>query len=292
MKLKDLAANFNSKLNALYGEEESQALFFMALQQLLGLKRNNYLLQKENELTAADLAKFEVLLGELATGKPIQYIFREAHFYGMIFKVNEEVLIPRPETEELVDWIVETVGSSQFSPDSYRDSSLQLLDIGTGSGCIAIALKKHLPQFKVAALDIAPESLAIAQENATLNQVEVEFLQQDILQSRNQKSAIRYSIIVSNPPYITQSEKEQMHQNVLENEPHRALFVSNEQPLVFYEAIADFALQNLEKGGLLFFEINEHLGKETVDLLNHKGFIHIELRKDMQGKNRMIRCEK
>lgn len=285
MKLKELAVQFHSTLDLLYGADESQALFFMALAQLSGLKRNDYLLRKDETIAAIDLAKFEALLADLAKGKPIQYIFGEAHFYGLTFKVTEEVLIPRPETEELVDWIVETVGSAQFGANS-------LLDIGTGSGCIAIALKKHLPQFKVSALDIAHESLAIAQENATLNQVELVFLQQDILEIPQQKSEFTYTVIVSNPPYITQAEKEQMHQNVLENEPHRALFVSNERPLVFYEAIADYALQNLQNRGLLFFEINEHLGKETVDLLKDKDFINIELRKDMQGKDRMIRCEK
>ena len=285
MKLKELAVQFHSTLDLLYGADESQALFFMALAQLSGLKRNDYLLRKDETIAAIDLAKFEALLADLAKGKPIQYIFGEAHFYGLTFKVTEEVLIPRPETEELVDWIVETVGSSQFGANS-------LLDIGTGSGCIAIALKKYLPQYKVSALDIAPESLAIAQENATLNQVELVFLQQDILEIPQQKSEFTYTVIVSNPPYITQAEKEQMHQNVLENEPHRALFVSNERPLVFYEAIADYALQNLQNRGLLFFEINEYLGKETVDLLKDKGFKNIELKKDMQGKDRMIKCEK
>ncbi|MEE1944288.1 peptide chain release factor N(5)-glutamine methyltransferase [Pedobacter sp. KR3-3] len=283
MKLKELAIKFNSELSALYDVAESQALFLMALEQLLQIKYNAYLLKKEETLAANDLAKFEDLLTELITGKPIQYIFGEAHFFGLSFKVNPEVLIPRPETEELVDWIIKTVNSPQLAVGNKR-----LLDIGTGSGCIAIALKKHLPQFEVEGLDIATPSLDIAKENAELNKVEVGFWQQDILQTQAVKSQEPYAIIVSNPPYITQTEKESMHQNVLANEPHRALFVSNEKPLVFYEAIANFAVLNLTEGGLLFFEINEHLGQETVDLLKHKGFNHIELRKDMQGKDRMI----
>lgn len=283
MKLKELAIKFNSELSALYDDAESQALFLMALAQLLHIKHHAYLLRKEETLTTSDLAKFEGLLAELVTGKPIQYIFGEAHFFGLSFKVNPEVLIPRPETEELVDWIIQTVHNSPLASGHKR-----LLDIGTGSGCIAIALKKHLPQFDVAGLDMAASSLAIAQENAELNRVEVEFKWQDILQMQHTKLQEPYAIIVSNPPYITQTEKEGMHQNVLANEPHRALFVSNEKPLVFYEAIANFALLNLGQGGLLFFEINEHLGQETVDLLNHKGFKNIELRKDMQGKDRMI----
>ncbi len=285
MKLKELAVKFNSELNALYDAAECQALFSMALAQLLHIKYNTYLLKKEELLPDSDLAKFEDLLAQLASGKPIQYIFGEAHFFGLSFKVNPEVLIPRPETEELVDWIIKTVGNSSLASDNQR-----LLDIGTGSGCIAIALKKHLPQFDVEGLDIAAPSLDIARENAELNKVKVGFRQQDILQAQAAKSKAPYAIIVSNPPYITQTEKESMHQNVLANEPHRALFVSNEKPLIFYEAIANFAQLNLVSGGLLFFEINEHLGQETIDLLKAKGFNSIELRKDMQGKDRMICC--
>lgn len=286
MKFKDLATRFSTSLNSLYGEEESEALFMMALQHLLSLKYGAYLLKKEETVPANDLVQLEKLLDELVTGKPIQYIFGEAHFYGLTFKVNSAVLIPRPETEELVDWIIKSVRSSQVAVNN------SLLDIGTGSGCIAIALKKHLPEFNVTAIDIAADTLAVAQENAKLNQVEVGFIKQDILQTSSSTPQTPYAIIVSNPPYITQSEKEGMHANVLDNEPHRALFVSNEEPLVFYEAIADFAQQNLESGGLLFFEINEHLGKETIYLLDNKGFVDIELRKDMQGKDRMICCRK
>lgn len=287
MKFRDLATKFSTRLNFLYGEEESQALFLMALQHLLDWKYGTYLLKREETVPDQELVQLEKLLDELVTGKPIQYIFGEAHFYGLTFKVNSAVLIPRPETEELVDWIIKSAHSSQLAVHNK-----QLLDIGTGSGCIAIALKKHLPDFKVVAIDIAPDTLAVAEENAKLNQVEVEFIRQDILQTQQSSSQTPYSIIVSNPPYITQTEKESMHANVLNNEPHRALFVSNDKPLIFYEAIADFALQNLENKGLLFFEINEHLGKETVDLLSNKGFINIELRKDIQGKDRMIQCQK
>lgn len=287
MKLKELALKFNSELNTLYDEAECQALFLMALAQLLHIKQHTYLLKKEETLTVEDLAKFEHLLAQLATGKPIQYILGEAHFFGLTFKVNPEVLIPRPETEELVDWMIKTVQNSTLATDNKR-----LLDIGTGSGCIAIALKKHLPQFEVEGLDIATSSLDVAKENAELNGVRVEFRQQDILQMPPEKSQEPYAIIVSNPPYITQTEKKSMHQNVMANEPYRALFVSNENPLVFYEAIANFAQLNLIPGGLLFFEINEYLGKETVELLSSKSFNCIELRKDMQGKDRMICCRR
>lgn len=282
MKLQELSAYFNQSLIDLYDAEEAQAIFFITIDSLLSYNRSAFLLNKERLLTDAEFADFEKVLSLLKTGKPIQYILEEAHFYGLKFKVNEAVLIPRPETEELVDWILQ---------ENEIDKSLKInvLDIGAGSGCIAIALKKSLPLAKVYALDIATDTIATARENATLNNVEISFITDDILSPKvsfNEK----IDIIVSNPPYIKEDEKEAMHQNVLANEPHRALFVTNENPLIFYDAIAEFAIKNLVEHGLLFFEINEYLGKETVELLKTKGFENIELRKDMQGKDRMIKA--
>jgi release factor glutamine methyltransferase len=210
----------------------------------------------------------------------VQYVLGETVFYGLPFKVSPAVLIPRPETEELVEWVLESVAA-----EGMRD--LQILDVGTGSGCIAVALKKHLGTAGVSALDISKDSLAMASDNAILNEVVINFIEADI---RGYSGRETYGLIVSNPPYITTDEKQAMHENVLAHEPHLALFISNEDPLVFYKAIADFALLNLKPDGLLFFEINEHLGKETVQMLKDKSFIGIELRKDMQGKDRMIRC--
>jgi len=295
MQLKQLAQNFKESLNAIYQEDESQALLLVTLQHLLNYSRADYLLKKELEIADEQTAKLLAILKELETGKPIQYILGEAHFYGLTFKVNESVLIPRPETEELVEWII-SVYSSQFS---VGNSLLQttnpqfptILDIGTGSGCIAISLKKNLPNTKVYALDIAEDTIETAKQNASLNNVEVEFILDDILQTQYTIRNTQYSLIVSNPPYIKEDEKPAMHQNVLANEPHRALFVSNENPLIFYEAIANFALKYLANNGLLFFEINEYLGEQTVDLLKDKGFKNIKLRKDMQRKDRMICCE-
>lgn len=283
MDLKTLETSFVNELGFLYQEDEVKSMFLIALEHYLNINRAGFLLKKHIGIDEAGLTIFEELLRQLKTGKPIQYIIGETNFYGLIFKVNPSVLIPRPETEELVEWILEK--TTHFNPKS-------LLDIGTGSGCIAITLKKNLSNSLVYALDISTDTLQTAKENAALNHVEVDFLQADILNWESLVIHNHFSVIVSNPPYITEDEKLQMHQNVLANEPHLALFVTNDNPLIFYEAIANFAFKNLEKGGLLFFEINEYLSKQTIDLLNTKMFTNIELKKDMQGKNRMICCQK
>lgn len=295
MKLKALRSTYLTELISIYAEDEIHAIFLLVIEHYLNVNRSFYPLKKEEEVAEENVKLIYSVLEELRIGKPIQYVLGETLFYGLRFNVNEAVLIPRPETEELVAWVIEKVNSFQLSVDSSQPISL--LDIGTGSGCIAISLKKSLPQLAVSALDISSEALAVAKQNSLLNAVEITFFQDDILTSHlsNLISHIsvpntQYSILISNPPYITQNEKEQMHQNVLANEPHLALFVSNERPLIFYEAIADFALKNLAKNGFLFFEINEYLGEETVDMLSNKGFNTIELKKDMQGKNRMICC--
>lgn len=282
MKLKDLAQQFNSYLTDIYDEDESHAIFLIALAQLLHYSRAEYLLKKEEIVSSEIRAEFEAISAKLQQGIPIQYILGEALFYGLTFKVSPAVLIPRPETEELVAWVLEK---------AHHLNPISILDIGTGSGCIAIALKKQLPNVQVAALDISNEALTIAKHNAVLNAVEVNFMLKDILSSRFEVENKPYAIIVSNPPYITQTEKAEMHQNVLENEPHTALFVSNERPLVFYEAIADYALKNLIENGLMFFEINEYLAQETIQMLEGKGFKNIVLKRDMQGKDRMLCCE-
>ncbi len=295
MQLKQLAQNFKESLIAMYHEDEAQSLFLVSLKYLLNFSRTDYQLKKELEIGEEQTAKLLAILKELQTGKPIQYILKEAHFYGLTFKVDESVLIPRPETEELVEWIIEEVKNYdlRFTNDANvnRQSSIKnILDIGTGSGCIAISLKKNLPNTQVFALDIAEDTIETAKQNAVLNNVEVEFIKDDILNTHISNLTSQISLIVSNPPYIKEDEKLAMHKNVMAYEPHKALFVSNENPLLFYEAIADFALKNLTSKGLLFFEINEYLGERTVNLLRHKGFINIELRKDMQGKDRMIKA--
>lgn len=295
MKLIELAILYQEKLSALYDDdEEVQSLFLIALHEVLGYKKTDYILNKQTLVPDTALLKLNNILLGLTKGTPIQYIIGHTEFYGLKFKVNPSVLIPRPETEELVEWIL-SVCSSQLAVDTSalnpQPSTLNLLDIGTGSGCIAIALKKHLPKANVSAVDISPEALAIAKENALLNEVGVDFIEDDILNHSSYYHS-KFNIIVSNPPYIKEEEKSEMHQNVLAYEPHTALFVSNDRPLIFYEAIADFGLENLKRGGTLFFEINAGLSKETIQMLGGKGFIDIRLKIDMQGKERMVSAQK
>jgi len=283
MKLAELAFLYQEKLSTLYDEDEVQSLFLMALNEVISYKKTDYIINKEVLVPDAALLKLNNILLALSNGKPIQYIIGHAEFYGLQFKVNSSVLIPRPETEELVEWIL----SSRRDEQSPVFTSANILDIGTGSGCIAIALKKHLPKALVSAVDISPTALATAKENALLNNVGVDFIEDDIL-NHSAFDNLKFDVIVSNPPYIKEDEKVEMHQNVLANEPHTALFVSNEKPLIFYEAIADFAFAHLKKEGSLFFEINANLAMETIRMLASKGFSDIVLKKDMQGKDRML----
>ncbi|MGY0036092.1 peptide chain release factor N(5)-glutamine methyltransferase [Pedobacter sp. NJ-S-72] len=278
MNIKQLEQHFIKELSALYDGEEAKQLFYLAAEDVSGWNRAQLLIHTTASLNTEQSLAYEYILLELKKGRPIQHIIAEAWFYGLKFKVSEAVLIPRPETEELIEWILDTVKTQPVS---------SVLDIGTGSGCIAITLKKNLEQVDVSALDVSADALNIAKKNAAINSAAVNFIHSDIL---TYSSPLKYDLIVSNPPYITQNEKDVMHQNVLAYEPHLALFVSNENPLVFYKSIADFALLNLKPKGKLFFEINEYLGKETVDMLLAKGFLGITLKVDMQGKDRMISC--
>lgn len=292
MKLTELAILYQDKLNQLYEEEEIQSLFFIALEDVLGYKKTDYIIKKQETVPDTALLRLNNILLGLTKGTPIQYIIGHTEFYGLKFKVNPAVLIPRPETEELVEWIL-SVCNSRFVAENQNisQSSINIIDIGTGSGCIAIALKKHLPKAYVSAVDISSAALATAKENAAINEVGVTFIEDDIL-NYSESYASKFDIIVSNPPYIKEKEKAEMHKNVIANEPHTALFVSNEKPLIFYEAIADFALLHLKKDGHLFFEINANLGKETIQMLGAKGFTDIRLRLDMQGKERMVSAQK
>jgi release factor glutamine methyltransferase len=204
------------------------------------------------------------------------------HFYGLEFEVNSAVLIPRPETEELVDWIV------QKSKIKNQKSKIKILDIGTGSGCIAIALAKNLPNAQVFALDVSEQALATAKTNAELNQVTIQFLHQSILETEN--LCQQFDVIVSNPPYVRELEKQEIKKNVLDNEPHLALFVEDNDALIFYRKIAQLAQKNLNPQGQLYFEINQYLGQEMLDLLREMGFKNSELRQDIYGNDRMIQC--
>jgi len=294
--IKDVFADYRQGLNTLYDTNEIEAITLLAVSEICNLSKAKIKAFPESELTQQQADKISETLTQLKTGKPIQYILGKTEFYGLTFKVNPSVLIPRPETEELVEWVLSSVGSSQFAVDSsqlaVRSGQLavgNILDIGTGSGCIAISLKKNLSQFNVLAIDISKDALQTAKDNAELNQVDVEFIEADIL-NPNSLLTTHYSLLISNPPYVTQRDKTQMHTNVTDFEPHNALFVPEGDPLIFYKAIADFAAGHLIENGLLFFEINENYGEQIIELLSKKGFGEIELRKDMSGRDRMVKA--
>ena len=278
-----IANEWQRSLALLYPEQEIKSLFFIMLKSRFRMDKAFYLSHQQELLSEQQLQDSSAILSALLTGKPIQYILGETEFYGLNFRVNTSVLIPRPETEELVKWILDELKGRNFDHPF-------ILDIGTGSGCIPIALKSELPHASVLGLDISNEALATARNNALLNGLEVDFFQQDILQADYSFTNESFDIIVSNPPYVTIAEQSQMHQNVLDFEPHTALFVPDQDPLIFYNRISDFALKHLRKDGFLFFEINEHLGVETCHLLQVKGFKSIELKKDLFGRDRMIKA--
>ena len=286
--VKQVSADFSKQLSTLYDDNEVNSLFMMVLENVVNISSAKIKAFPETEISTPDSERITNILTRLATGEPIQYIVGYTEFYGLSFKVNPSVLIPRPETEELVDWAIK---SWQLAVGSWQEP-FNILDIGTGSGCIPISLMKNLPGAEVSAVDISPEALQTAKENARLNKVEVHFIQADILNPKSEILNSKFEIIISNPPYVTLEDKKLMHTNVTDFEPHTALFVPEEDPLIFYKAIADFASTHLKKGGLLFFEINESYGKQIVDLLNNKQFINIELRTDISGKDRMVKATK
>lgn len=294
MLLKVYKSTFTQELSSLYDEKEIESFFYIILEQFHNKKRIDLALNPEMEMDALQLLRWEIVLSELKKEKPIQYILGETEFYGLRFLVNENTLIPRPETEELVEWIIESTNYE------LPGTKLKVLDVGTGSGCIAISLAKNLQNSKVSAIDISEKALATANKNAEINGVEVNFIKVDILNvtdlSELPSSIFQLptpiDIIVSNPPYVRNLEKAEIKPNVLEFEPHLALFVDDHDALLFYRKIAQLALKNLSENGKLFFEINQYLGKETVELLENLGFKEVVLKKDIYGNNRMIKCSK
>jgi release factor glutamine methyltransferase len=249
-------------------------------------------LQTDLAFSESELKIWSFILDQLKKEIPIQYILGVTNFYGLEFEVNSAVLIPRPETEELVDWIIQSRNfGTKLNPEiSEQNSKLKILDIGTGSGCIAIALAKNLPNAQVFALDVSEQALTTAKTNAEKNQVQLSFIHQSILETED--LAQEFDIIVSNPPYVRELEKHEIKNNVLDNEPHLALFVEDNDALIFYRKIAQLAQKNLKSEGQLYFEINQYLGKETLNLLLEMGFKNCELRQDIYGNDRMIQCSK
>lgn len=272
-------------LAGIYDEREAISISDMVLEKITGLKKIDRIIDKNKKLSAPQLELLENYTESLRKHVPVQYILHEAWFCGMKFYVDENVLIPRPETEELVDWLLQeiTVAKTQ---SQYAGS---ILDIGTGSGCIAIALKKKLAAADIDACDISMSALNVAAKNAIINDVKVNFMQTDFLKIEERKKLPLYDFIISNPPYIPSRDKSSMRQNVLDHEPHLALFVENDNPLIFYDAIAEFAKEKLSAGGKIFVELHEELSERASALFFSRGFSFVEVKKDMQGKNRMIK---
>ena len=285
--LKEYKKVFSEVLKDIFPITEIDTFFLFLAEEYLGFTRVDLVLKSDFIIDENIKILFDSALERLKNQEPIQYILGKTEFFGLPFLVDKNTLIPRPETEELVAWILEEVKILD---------NLRILDIGTGSGCIPISLAKNLDLATISAIDISEKALKVANKNAELNQVSINFLEMDILKivdlhflfEDNSKS--NFDIIVSNPPYVRELEKSAMNKNILENEPHQALFVSDENPLIFYEKIADLATQHLSENGLLFFEINQYLGNQTVEMLSNKGFKNIELRKDIFGNDRMMKA--
>jgi release factor glutamine methyltransferase len=282
MRLLDYRKDFTAALSSLYPRTEIDSFFYLLIEDFLALQRIDLSLDPNLTVSDQKLEQLNATLQRLLKEEPIQYILEKTAFYGLPFYVNNHVLIPRPETEELVTWILSDIHSNS------HESPIKILDIGTGSGCIPISLAKNSSNTTITAIDISTEALAIAKRNALSNEVSIQCIQTNILSANNLPE--KYDVIVSNPPYVRELEKAEIKNNVLENEPHLALFVEDMNPLLFYDKIANLAKEHLTKEGVLYFEINQYLGKETCTLLQEKGFKEIVLRKDLFGNDRMIKA--
>ena len=290
--IKEYKKDFFQALENDFPTTEIDTFFSFLIEEYLNFKRIDVVLNPDFLIDKTTHNQLNIALEKLKNHEPIQYILGKTEFFGLPFLVNKNTLIPRPETEELVAWILDeiTILEKKETP------KLTILDIGTGTGCIPISLAKNIDFATISAIDISAKALEVALKNAELHKVYISFFEMDILKTSNlnllskDKTPINFDIIVSNPPYVRELEKAEMQKNVLENEPHQALFVSDENPLIFYTKIADLAMQHLSENGLLFFEINQYLGNQTVEMLSNKGFKNIELRKDIFGNDRMIKA--
>lgn len=275
-------------LGNIYDQREADTIADLVLENITGLKKVDRIIHKNKTFSSSEIILFKKYFTALLEHKPVQYVLQEAWFYGMKFYVNEHVLIPRPETEELVRWMLEDIEIVK----SQNQKSPTILDVGTGSGCIAIALKKRSPLLDIDACDISNDALAVAKRNAAFLGTEINFLQLDFLNRVETDTLSTYDYIISNPPYIPLNDKITMNKNVVSYEPHLALFVTDADPLIFYKAIADFAVNKLLVHGKIFVEMHEELFAEVEKLFQSRGFPRIEIKKDMQGKERMMKISK
>ncbi|MEP6803647.1 MAG: peptide chain release factor N(5)-glutamine methyltransferase [Flavobacterium sp.] len=283
MRIKQYRTQFIKELSPFYDAYEAESFFYLILEDKHKLRQIDLALNHELTFSESDFVVWDSFLTELKKEVPIQYLLGKTHFYGLDFEVNENVLIPRPETEELVEWIIKENSKIDTS------KKIKILDIGTGSGCIAISLAKNIPNAEVYGIDVSKKAIETAKRNAINNKTGVTFMLQNILETEALK--FDFDIIVSNPPYVRNLEKEEIKKNVLDYEPHLALFVDDNDALIFYRKIADLAQNNLLENGQLYFEINQYLGDETRELLEKMDFKNIELRRDIYDNDRMISCK-
>lgn len=284
MTLKEYRNIFNTTLSELYPKTEIDTFLGLLIEEYLGLNRVDLVIKADFKIDESKLIILNKVLKRLQKEEPIQYIIGHTEFFGYPLIVNQNTLIPRPETEELVAWIIDEVRNNS----NYSNKQISILDIGTGTGCIPISLAKELNNAVISAIDVSEKAIEIAKKNAIENQVNINFITKDILQTTNLNT--QFDIIISNPPYVRNVEKKEINNNVLENEPHLALFVEDNNALIFYDKIADLAKNHLNKNGCLFFEINQYLGQETSTLLKSKAFKNIELRKDIFKNDRMLKA--
>ncbi len=282
--LQEYYRQFSGKLRQAYDQAEAESITGWVFEEVMLIKRHQ-LKMLNKELTFFEQERLDKILDRLMKHEPLQYILGYTWFYHLRLEVNKNVLIPRRETEELVDRIIKDVKSAGLEAIT---KPVKILDIGTGSGCIAIALKKNIPHAEVTTIDISGDALAVAKRNAEVNGTQINFIQADILKA-GALSGRQFNIIVSNPPYVREKEKKEMAKNVLDHEPHIALFVPDEDPLLFYRAILDHARSALLKDGTIYFEINESYARELEELCRKSGFENVEVINDMQGKPRMMR---
>ncbi|WP_442845919.1 peptide chain release factor N(5)-glutamine methyltransferase [Leeuwenhoekiella sp. H156] len=279
MTLKEFKEHFFKRLSPLYPIQEIESFFRILIETYLGLRNIDVFLNPDKKIKLKKLDHLLAARERLVLFEPLQYILGQTEFYGLNFALNPNVLIPRPETEELVEWALE---------DADAETAARILDIGTGSGCIAVSLAKHLPLARVDALDVSKEALYLAQHNAQINAVEIHTLHQNILETGRFDK--QYDVIISNPPYVRNLEKTEIQANVLNFEPHLALFVEDHDALIFYRKIAELAKSSLNTSGRLYVEINQYLAEETRSLFEENGFKNVELRLDYAGKPRMIKA--
>lgn len=275
---------FYSLLHALknvYDEHEAAAIAHEVLEHLTGMNKMQRLMYKDELLTQAQSTRYEEMKADLLKARPLQYVLGHGYFMGKKFKVNEHVLIPRPETEELVELIIK---------ENKEKPNITILDIGTGSGCIPISLKAALPQANITACDVSTEALSVATANALALNAEIDFMCIDFLDSKQRAELPPYDIIVSNPPYIPETEKENLHANVREHEPHLALFAPGSDPLIFYKAIAEFGKTHLSKGGNIYCELHADHAEQTGDWFRQSGYGKVEVIRDMHGNLRMLKA--